>query len=260
MRFSPTPTSRTWTPSSCTTPRPPSVNLGGWYLTDDIATPRKYRIPNGTTIHRQRLRDVRCEPVRLRLSPLRVRRVRLAPVRRHQHQSHRLLHRPGLSRIPQRRLLRALPQQPDQRAFRAAKCQDPQRAQRAIRAWDPIVISEIMYHPPDLPDGSDDDLNEFIELQNITGTDVPLYCIFTNEPGYGAAALTNTWRLRNAVDFDFPTNQSSPPGRVCWWWVSIRRPTPRSWPPSARSTVCRRTCPSSARGRASSTTRRRPSS
>ncbi len=70
----------------------------------------------------------------------------------------------------------------------------------------PIVISEIMYHPPSVTNGADNDLDEYIELQNITGTNVPLYCTYTGEPGYGAAALTNTWRLRNAVDYDFPTN------------------------------------------------------
>jgi hypothetical protein len=70
----------------------------------------------------------------------------------------------------------------------------------------PVVISEIMYRPPDLTKGTDNDLDEFIELQNITPTNVPLYCVFTNEPGYGMSALTNTWRLRQAVDYDFPTN------------------------------------------------------
>ena len=37
---------------------------------------------------------------------------------------------------------------------------------------------------------------------------MPLWCGFTSEPGYGVAAQTNTWRLCNAVEFDFPTNQS----------------------------------------------------
>jgi hypothetical protein len=66
----------------------------------------------------------------------------------------------------------------------------------------PLVISEIMYHPPDL--GTNDNVTaEFIELQNLTTQTVRLYD--TNYP-------TNTWRLRSAVDFDFPTNISIPPG------------------------------------------------
>ena len=76
----------------------------------------------------------------------------------------------------------------------------------------PSVIAQIMYHPPDLADGSDDTANEFIQLQNITGSNVPLWCLYTNEAGYALAARTNTWRLRNAVDYDFPTNQSLAPG------------------------------------------------
>ncbi len=62
----------------------------------------------------------------------------------------------------------------------------------------PIVINEIHYHPPDVitPGATNDNtLDEFIELQNITATNVPLYHI--NFP-------TNKWRLRDAVDFTFP--------------------------------------------------------
>ena len=59
----------------------------------------------------------------------------------------------------------------------------------------PIVISEIMYHPPDYPDGSDNQEDEFIELANLTDSAVALYDL--GRPVY-------SWRLRNAVDFDFP--------------------------------------------------------
>jgi hypothetical protein len=51
----------------------------------------------------------------------------------------------------------------------------------------PVVINEIQYHP----DAGDD---EFIELRNLTGAPVPLF-----DP----AVPTNTWRL-NGLGFDFP--------------------------------------------------------
>jgi hypothetical protein len=57
----------------------------------------------------------------------------------------------------------------------------------------PVVISEIMYHPPDLVT-NDNVRDEYIELQNISSAPVPLY-----DPAYP----TNVWHLRNAVDFDF---------------------------------------------------------
>ncbi|MBI5385529.1 MAG: lamin tail domain-containing protein [Verrucomicrobia bacterium] len=66
----------------------------------------------------------------------------------------------------------------------------------------PVVISEIMYHPPDL--GTNDNVrDEFIELHNRTTVPVTLY-----DPNY----RTNTWHLRDGVDFDFPTNLVIPAG------------------------------------------------
>jgi hypothetical protein len=63
----------------------------------------------------------------------------------------------------------------------------------------PIVIRQIMYHPPDLASGADDADAEYIELRNITGAPVQLF-----DP----AASTNTWRVRGGVDFNFPQNVS----------------------------------------------------
>ena len=65
----------------------------------------------------------------------------------------------------------------------------------------PVVISEIMYHPPTLT--ANDPPASFIELLNIAGTNVPLF---------HAAQPTNTWHLRSDADFDFPTNVTLAPG------------------------------------------------
>ena len=63
----------------------------------------------------------------------------------------------------------------------------------------PIVISEIMYHPPD--NGTNDNTrDEYIELHNISTVPVPL------------VEGTNGWRLRDAVDFDFVSGTVVPPG------------------------------------------------
>lgn len=62
----------------------------------------------------------------------------------------------------------------------------------------PVVISEIMYHPPAFGTNSPDD-EEFIELMNLTSTNVALF-----DPAH----VTNTWRLANAVSFNFATNQT----------------------------------------------------
>jgi Lamin Tail Domain/CotH kinase protein/Immunoglobulin domain/Bacterial TSP3 repeat len=60
-----------------------------------------------------------------------------------------------------------------------------------------VVISEVLYHPPDVLSGTnlvDNNTNEFIEVFNATAQPVTLH----NTNG--------TWRLNGGVDFDFPTN------------------------------------------------------
>ncbi len=61
----------------------------------------------------------------------------------------------------------------------------------------PIVISEIHYRPGPSEDEAAED--EFLELENLADHDVPLF-----DPAYP----TNTWLLRDAVRFAFPTNLS----------------------------------------------------
>ena len=60
----------------------------------------------------------------------------------------------------------------------------------------PVVISEIMYHPLNTGSlGSSND--EFIELRNISSGPVPLF---------DRLQPADTWRVRGGVDFDFPAN------------------------------------------------------
>jgi len=67
----------------------------------------------------------------------------------------------------------------------------------------PIVVSEIMYHPPANSSIADAAVYEFIELHNIASTNVPLYDV---------AHPTNVWRLARAVRFDFSEGTVMPPG------------------------------------------------
>lgn len=60
----------------------------------------------------------------------------------------------------------------------------------------PVVLSEIMYRPPDLGT-NDNSRDEFVELLNITTNTVELF-----DP----AASTNTWKVTGGVDFILPTN------------------------------------------------------
>ncbi|HXJ76474.1 MAG TPA: lamin tail domain-containing protein, partial [Candidatus Dormibacteraeota bacterium] len=61
----------------------------------------------------------------------------------------------------------------------------------------PLVFSEILYHPP-RSGTNDSDLSEFIEIRNVSNATVPLY-----DP----IAPTNTWRVGGGVRFVFPPEQ-----------------------------------------------------
>jgi hypothetical protein len=71
----------------------------------------------------------------------------------------------------------------------------------------PVVISEVQYHPRDLAGGADNDLDEFIELRNLSAASVPLFNPL-------APPNANTWRLRDAVDFTFPAETSLLPNET----------------------------------------------
>jgi hypothetical protein len=67
----------------------------------------------------------------------------------------------------------------------------------------PVVLSEIMYHPPDYPGGANNVDHEFIELHNISGAPVELF---------DSIIPANTWRLRGGVRFNFPAGTVLPAG------------------------------------------------
>jgi hypothetical protein len=67
----------------------------------------------------------------------------------------------------------------------------------------PLVISEIMYHPPDLGGTNDDLLNEFIEICNVSGGPVQLF-----DPAFPG----HRWRLQEGVSFTFVSDVTLAPG------------------------------------------------
>lgn len=70
-----------------------------------------------------------------------------------------------------------------------------------------VVISEIMFHPPDLITTvtNDNTRDEFVELYNPTAETVPLYHPFYPE---------NTWRLDGGVSYRFPRGVSLAAGQT----------------------------------------------
>ncbi|HEX5219577.1 MAG TPA: lamin tail domain-containing protein [Verrucomicrobiae bacterium] len=177
-----------------------NVNIGGWFLTDDFYAPKKYRIPtntiippNGYLVFNENQFNVGANAFRF-----------------NEHGEFVYLFSgdsaTNLSGYVHGYEFGEAPNGVSFGRYTNSQGDVQFVLQRAITLGTnnayprvgPVVMSEIMYRPPDT-NGSNNDLDEFIELQNITVTNVPLYSV---------AAPTNTWRLRNAVDFDFPSSQT----------------------------------------------------
>jgi hypothetical protein len=195
-------------------PTPTNVNIGGWFLTDDFFAPKKYRLPSPTIIPPGGFVVINSDQFSVGDTGFALSEygesVYLFSADAQTNLTgyyHGFDFGEAPNGVSFGRYVDS--QGNDHYVLQAANTLG---ANNGLPRVGPLVITEIMYRPPDLPGGVDDDLNEFIRLTNISATNVPLWCVFTSQPGYGQAARTNTWRLRNAVDFDFPTNHSLPAG------------------------------------------------
>lgn len=180
-------------------PTTTNVNIGGWFLTDNFYAARKYRIPTGTTIPAGGYLMFDETQFSVGANGFRFSEygewVCLFSGDANTNLSG-YVHGFEFGEAPNGVSFGRYANSQNEIFFTLQSAVTP-NTNNAYPRVGPIVISEIMYRPPDT-NGMDNDLDEYIELQNITATNVPLYL---------ASAATNTWHLRNAADFDFPTNQ-----------------------------------------------------
>lgn len=179
------------------------VDLGGWFLSDDQLTPRKFRIPNGTLIGPGGYRVFTENDFNNPANP-----AALIPFAFSSKGDEAYVFSgdpasTNLTGYMHGLDLGAAPTGVSLGRYVTSEGDEEMVAQRAptFNATNagprvgPVVLAEIMYHPPDFPDGTDNQDHEYIELRNITATNVPLYDVL---------APAHTWRLSSAVDFDFP--------------------------------------------------------
>ena len=175
-------------------PEAASVDLGGWFLSDEKDAPKKYRFPEGTAIAAGGylvLHEFQFNPMPGASNSFALRaegdQVYLfsgdanTNLTGYAHGFSFGAAENGVS-FGRHRLSTGEDDFPAQvaRSFGGAN---------AGAKVGPLVITEIMYHP-------DQGADEFIELKNITGGAVPLY-----DPAHP----TNAWRV-NGLDYRFPTN------------------------------------------------------
>jgi len=181
-------------------PESTAVNIGGWFLTDDLKTPRKFRIPDGTHIAANGYLvydeyDFYYPNTNAPTSFQLLSHGDDVWLFSADAQSNLTGYLHGFdfgaaqNGVSFGRLITTV-----------GKEQFPAQSGLSLGSENlgskvgPIVISEIMYHPADLAT-TNNVRDEYIELTNISGVNVLLY-----DP----LAPTNTWHLREAVDFDFP--------------------------------------------------------
>lgn len=186
-----------------------SVDVSGWYLTDDFAAPHKFRIPNGTIISAGGYRvyteaDFNPNPgvspsFALSSDGDEVYLFAALPNGDLTGYVHGFNFGAAEPEVPFGRHVSS-----EGKEHFVAQISPSPNALNAGPKVGPIVISEIMYRPPDIGT-NDNTAHEFIELLNISSNAVPLF-----DPD----VPTNTWRLTAGADFIFPTNVWLNPGEA----------------------------------------------
>ncbi|MSU37005.1 MAG: hypothetical protein EXS36_18290 [Pedosphaera sp.] len=204
------------------------VDIGGWYLSDDVQVPKKYRIPTGTivpaggfhVVYEFQFSASANSADRFALSSAHGDNLVLAATKEDGSLTgHREVIRFGaafkgisfgryltstsVDFIPMSGLSFGSEPVTSLAQFR----EGTGRTNLGPRI-SPVVISEIMFHPPDVQaDGqaNDNTAHEFIELRNATATEVPLF-----DP----TMPTSTWRIRGGVQLDLPPGLTLPVGGV----------------------------------------------
>jgi len=189
-------------------PTAAAADIGGWFLTDDFNTPKKYRIPNGTSIaaggyitfNESQFNPNPGVPPSFALSA-NGDEVYLfsgdanTNLTGYVHGFNFGAAEDGVS------FGRYITSDGEEH-FVAQSARSLGSANAGPKVG-PIVVSEIMYRPPDIGT-NDNSLDEYIELFNLSPDAVNLY-----DP----TLTTNTWQIKGGVDFVFPQGTSLAAGQ-----------------------------------------------
>ena len=209
-------------------PTATAIPMGGWYMSDSHVQPKKFRIPDGVTLapggyaafYESEFNGDTNAPTRFALSSSEGDAVVLSAVDENGNLTgYRayLPFGPAESDISFGRVVTSMGDdyapllRPTLGVETPATLDEFHRGTGASNSpplVGPAVISEIMYRPADRLEGTnrvDNTDDEFLEILNVQAVDLPLFDV--NQP-------TNTWHLRGAVDFDFPTNLVLAPSGV----------------------------------------------
>ena len=182
-----------------------TVDIRGWFLTDDFNKPKKYRFPDNTTIPGGGFLTVdennfnNGSPTGFSLSSLgdEVWLFSGDAATNLTGYFHGFKFGAAQNAVSFGRYVTSVGEE-----HFAAQITNTLGAPNAGPRVGPIVLNEIMYEPAPVTGTNNNTLDEFIELRNITDQTVALYD--RNFP-------TNTWQLGGGIDYLFPPNLTLPP-------------------------------------------------
>ena len=193
-------------------PNAAAVDIGGWYLTDDFHTPRKYQIPIGTvvgsgcyvTFDETQYDPVPPQPAGFGLGSDgdELYLFGAVPGGGLSGYVHGFQFGGSDDWVSFGRHVSS-----DGREHFVAQVANSLGTNNVGPRVGPVVISELMYHPPDVG-GVDNTVDEFIELRNITGVEVRLY---------DEQAPTNAWRVRGEWTMILRPIWCWGRGSICCW-------------------------------------------
>jgi len=180
------------------------VAIGGWWLSDDFRTPKKYRIPAGTTVSGEGFWVVdetqfRAGESGFSFSALgdEVHLFSADAAGELTGWHHGFEFGPSFNGVSFGRKITS-----DSREHFAPQQHRSLGAANSEPAVSPLAVTEIHFEPP-LFGTANNTADEFIEVRNTTLAPLPLF-----DPAHA----TNRWRIRGGVDFTFPTGVTLPPG------------------------------------------------
>lgn len=171
--------------------------IGGWFLTDDFAEPRKYVFPAGTVVPPGGFLEVtetgfNSGPAPFTFSSLGDEAYLFSGDGK---QLTGAVHGFGFGAAANGVSFGRHVTSTGREVFVAQGSRTPAQPNAGPRI-SPVVLNEIHFQPP-LAGTNNNTLDEFLELHNHTSDPVPLF-----DP----LAPTNAWRLDGGVEFTFPTN------------------------------------------------------
>jgi hypothetical protein len=185
------------------------IDVGGWYLSDDVGNLTMFRIASDTSIPAQGYLVFSASELNFALSAVRGDEVYLSEA----HIDGQMTGARDFIEVGPAPNGVSFGRYPDGSGSIYPMVEATKGAANSEPLVGPVVVNEIMYNPLDLPGGADNTDHEFVELRNITNLPVSLWTHFAD------VDEVHPWKLAGGVRFDFSLDTEI---AACGYLVVVR--------------------------------------